>query len=53
MNESIETGPRIVIDERFVKSALSMHCFLAHKFQFSMKLFKLGIVKRVMTVELD
>ena len=43
-----------MIDERllFVKSALSMHCFLAHKSQFSMKLFKLGIVKRVMPVEL-
>ncbi|KAL5247374.1 hypothetical protein ACHWQZ_G019296 [Mnemiopsis leidyi] len=46
---------KFVIDERllFEKSAMSMHCFLAHKSQFSMELFKLGIVKRVRPVELD
>lgn len=37
----------------FEKSALSMHCFLAHKEQFDMNLFKLGIVKRVRPVDLD
>ena len=46
---------KFVIDERllFEKSALSMHCFLAHKSQFSMEFFKLGIVKRVRPVDLD
>ena len=37
----------------FEKSALSMHCFLAHKSDFSMSFFKLGIVKKVKPVELD
>ena len=46
---------KFVIDERllFEKSALSMHCFLAHKSQFSMEFFKLGIVKKVRPVDLD
>ena len=44
-----------VIDKRllFEKSALSMHCFLAHKSDFSMELFKLGIVKQTRAVELN
>ena len=37
----------------FEKSALSMHCFLAHKSEFSMKYFKLGIVKKVRPLDLD
>lgn len=37
----------------FEKSALSMHCYLEHKIDFSMKLFKLGIVKKVRPVVLD
>jgi len=37
----------------FEKSALSMHCFLEHKTEFNMKLFKLGIVKKVRPVDLD
>ena len=30
-----------------------MHCFLQHKDQFSLNLFKLGIVKKVAPIELD
>ena len=37
----------------FEKSALSMHCFLEHKTEFNMKLFKLGLVKKVRPVDLD
>ena len=37
----------------FEKSVLSMHCFLVHKAEFSMKLFKLGIVKKVRPTALD
>ena len=37
----------------FEKSALSMHCFLVHKSQFSMEYFKLGIVKKVRPLDLD
>ena len=44
-----------VIDNRllFEKSALSMHCFLTHKADFSMELFKLGIVKQARAVDLN
>lgn len=43
------------IDENllFEQSALSMHCYLAHRSQFDMKHFKLGIVKKVRPMELD
>jgi hypothetical protein len=46
---------KFVIDKRllFEKSALSMHCFLVHKENFSMEYFKLGIVRKVRPVELD
>ena len=46
---------KFVIDNQllFEKSALSMHCFLEHKNDFSMKYFKLGIIKKVRPVELD
>ena len=37
----------------FEKSALSMHCYLEHKDNFSMKHFKLGIVKKVRPIDLD
>ena len=37
----------------FEKSALSMHCYLRHRSQFSMSFFKLGIVKKVRPVDLD
>ena len=37
----------------YEKSALSMHCFLAHKSSFSMSFYKLGIVKKVKPVDLD
>ena len=37
----------------FEKSALSMHCFLAHKSDFNMGIFKLGIVKKVRPTALD
>ena len=30
-----------------------MHCFLEHKNQFSMKYFKLGIVKKVRAIDID
>ena len=40
---------KFVIDDtlEFEKSALSMHCFLVHKNEFSMTYFKLGIVKKL------
>ena len=46
---------KFVIDNRllFEKSALSMHCYLVHKLDFSMELFKLGIVKKVRPLDLD
>jgi hypothetical protein len=46
---------KFVIDSNliFEKSALSMHCFLAHKNEFNMSHFKLGIVKKVKPVDLD
>ena len=46
---------KFYIDSRllFEKSALPMHCFLAHKSDFSLELFKLGIVKKVRPMELD
>ena len=46
---------KFVIDSRllFEKSALSMHCYLAHKSEFSMDLFKLGIVKQARPVDLN
>ena len=46
---------KFVIDDtlEFEKSALSMHCFLVHKNEFSMTYFKLGIVKKVRPVDLD
>ena len=37
----------------FEKSALSMHAFLLHKDNFDMKIFKLGIVKKVNPTYLD
>ena len=37
----------------YEKSALSMHCFSKHHSDFTMKHFKLGIVKRVKPSELD
>ena len=37
----------------FEKSALSMHCFLAHKSQFSLEFFKIGIVKKVRPADLN
>ena len=37
----------------FEKSALSMHCFLKHKDEFSLNFFKIGIVKKVKPNELD
>ena len=37
----------------FEKSALSMHTFLCHKDNFDMKIFKLGIVKKVSPNYLD
>ena len=37
----------------FEKSALSMHCFLKHKDDFSLNFFKVGIVKKVNPCELD
>ena len=46
---------KFVIDNnlKFEGSALSMHCFLEHKEQFSMQFFKLGIVRKVRPIELD
>ena len=37
----------------FEKPALSMHCFLAHKSDFNMGIFKLGVVKKVRPTALD
>ena len=37
----------------YQKSALSMHCFLEHSSDFELKIFKVGIVKRVRPVDLD
>ena len=46
---------KFTIDNRllFEKSALSMHCYLEHKKKFSMKYFKLGLVKKVRPTDLD
>ena len=46
---------KFIIDSRllFEKSALSMHCYLVHKENFSMEYFRLGIVKKVRPLELD
>ena len=46
---------KFVIDDNklYQKSALSMHCFLVHKQNFSLDVFKLGIVKKVKPVDLD
>ena len=46
---------KFVIDKNllFEQSALSYHCFLAHKSQCSMTYFKLGIVKKVRPLNLD
>ena len=30
-----------------------MHCFLAHKIQFSMEYFKLGIIKKLRPLDID
>ena len=45
----------VVIDDRleFKKSASSMYCFLVHKNELNMTYFKLGMVKKVMPVDLD
>ena len=46
---------KFVVDGRLIyeKSALAIHCFMQHKGQFDMKLFKLGIVSRVKPVGMD
>ena len=46
---------KFIIDERlkFEQSALSMHCFLKHKDDFNMGIFKLGIVKKMAPLDLD
>lgn len=46
---------KFVIDNRllFEQSALSMHCYLVHKENFSMEYFKLGLVNKVRPIELD
>ena len=46
---------KFIIDDRlkFEQSALSMHCFLKHKDNFSMSNFKLGIVRKVNPLDLD
>ena len=46
---------KFIIDDRlqFEKSALSMHCLLEHKNQFNVEYFKLGIFKKVRTIDLD
>ena len=38
---------KIDTDLTFEQSALAMHTFLMHKDNFNMKIFKLGIVKKV------
>ena len=38
---------------KYEKSALAMHCFLEHKSLFDLKLFKLGIVKKVIPTVID
>ena len=37
----------------YKKSALSMHCYLKHRSDFSMNIFELGIVKEVKPRALD
>ena len=46
---------KFLIDDRlkFEHSALSMHCFLNHKDNFDLGIFKLGIVKKVSPLDLD
>ena len=46
---------KFIIDERlkFEQSALSMHCFLKHKNDFKMGIFKLGIVRKMAPLDLD
>ena len=37
----------------FEKSALSMHCYLKHRSDFNMNIFKLGIIKKCRPRDLD